>query len=195
MDFAEREGLRASGSLAGGRGGIRGPQDRALAANPDVWNKTVLILNYDENDGLFDHVAPPTPPPHTHGEFVQGLPIGAGFRVPCVIVSPWTAGGWVANEWFDHTSVLRFLERVTALREPNITGWRRKTFGDMTSVLCFKEKAGRVSETAECPPFAGQGAACSNNCRKRSRNSRARCRCRKRNGLKGGGLGPRRTVC
>jgi phospholipase C len=59
----------------------------ALASNPDVWNKTVLILNYDENDGLFDHVVPPTPPPHTPGEYIHDLPIGAGFRVPCVIVS------------------------------------------------------------------------------------------------------------
>jgi phospholipase C len=114
----------------------------ALAANPDVWNKTVFILNYDENDGLFDHVVPPTAPPHTPGEYVQGVPIGAGFRVPCVVISPWTAGGWVSNEWFDHTSVLRFLEKVTGVREPNITGWRRKTFGDMTSVFRFKNKQG-----------------------------------------------------
>ena len=88
----------------------------ALASNPDVWNKTVFILNYDENDGLFDHVAPPTPPPRTRGEYVQRVPIGAGFRVPCVVVSPWTAGGWVSSERFDHTSVLRFLEKVTGVR-------------------------------------------------------------------------------
>jgi phospholipase C len=112
----------------------------ALASNPDVWNKTVLILNYDENDGLFDHVVPPTAPPHTPGEYVQGLPIGAGFRVPCVVVSPWTAGGWVSSERFDHTSVLRFLEKVTGVHEPNITAWRRTTFGDMTSVLHFHHK-------------------------------------------------------
>src|SRR5262249_60004752 len=66
----------------------------ALAANPDVWASTVLILNYDENDGLFDHVVPPTPPTGTPDEYVDGLPIGGGFRVPCVVVSPWRAGGW-----------------------------------------------------------------------------------------------------
>ncbi|WP_245617266.1 alkaline phosphatase family protein [Amycolatopsis taiwanensis] len=107
----------------------------AVAANPDVWRKTVFILNYDENDGLFDHVPPPTPPAGTADEFVNGLPIGAGFRVPCIIVSPWTAGGFVARERFDHTSVLRFLEQFTGVREPNISQWRRDTFGDLTSAL------------------------------------------------------------
>ena len=82
----------------------------AIAANPDVWAKTAFILDYDENDGIFDHVAPPVPPPGTPHEFVDGLPIGGGFRVPCIIVSPWTAGGWVCSETLDHTSVLQFLE-------------------------------------------------------------------------------------
>ncbi len=109
----------------------------AIAANPDVWAKTVFILNYDENDGLFDHVPPPTPPKGEPDEHVHGLPIGAGFRVPCVIVSPWTQGGWVSSEHFDHTSVLRFLERVTKVPEPNITRWRRRTFGDLTSAFRF----------------------------------------------------------
>lgn len=107
----------------------------AVAANPDVWKKTVFILNYDENDGLFDHVAPPSPPPGTAGEFVDGLSIGAGVRVPCLIVSPWTQGGMVASEPFDHTSVLRFLEKVTGVKESNISDWRRQTFGDLTSAL------------------------------------------------------------
>jgi phospholipase C len=109
----------------------------AIAANPDVWAKTVFILNYDENDGIFDHVAPPVPQAGTSREFVNGLPIGGGFRVPCIVVSPWTAGGWVCSEKLDHTSVLQFLEQWTGVREPNISEWRRKTFGDMTSVFRF----------------------------------------------------------
>jgi phospholipase C len=109
----------------------------AIASNPDVWAKTVFILNYDENDGIFDHVAPPVPPPGTPLEFVDGLPIGAGFRVPCIIVSPWTAGGWVCSEPFDHTSVLQFLEIFTGVREPNVTEWRRRNFGDLTSPFRF----------------------------------------------------------
>ena len=113
----------------------------AIAANPQVWAKTVFILNYDENDGLFDHVAPPVPPPQTPGEFVRGEPIGAGFRVPCIIVSPWTAGGWVCSQRFDHTSILQFLERFTGVREPNINHWRRRTFGDLTSAFRFGQQS------------------------------------------------------
>jgi phospholipase C len=111
----------------------------AIAANPEVWAKTVFILNYDENDGLFDHVAPPVPPKGTPDEFIKDVPIGGGFRVPCIIVSPWTAGGWVCSQNFDHTSILQFLEKITGVREPNITPWRRKTFGDLTSAFRFSE--------------------------------------------------------
>jgi phospholipase C len=121
----------------------------AIAANPKVWAKTAFILNYDENDGLFDHVAPPTPPPGTPGEFVTrtspgktpggGLPVGGGFRVPAIIISPWTAGGFVSSEAFDHTSVLRFMELITGVQETNISAWRRSTFGDLTSTFRFND--------------------------------------------------------
>jgi phospholipase C len=114
---------------------------QALAANPDVWAKTLFILNYDENDGLFDHVPPPVPPAGTPQEFVGNVPIGAGFRVPCVLISPWTVGGWVCSQPFDHTSILQLLEKVTGVREPNISQWRRDTFGDMTSAFRFGEPA------------------------------------------------------
>jgi len=116
----------------------------AIAANPEVWAKTVFIVSYDENDGLFDHVPPPTPPPGAKGEFVHGLPVGAGFRVPCLIVSPWTAGGWVSSTPLDHTSQLRFLERITGVQESNISAWRRRTFGDLTSAFRF--------DTVAAPP-------------------------------------------
>lgn len=116
----------------------------AIASNQDVWAKTVFILNYDENDGQFDHVPPPVPPPGTPDEFLAAggdplLPIGAGFRVPCLIVSPWTQGGWIASETFDHTSVLQFLETLTGVTVPNITPWRRATFGDLTSAFGFAQ--------------------------------------------------------
>ncbi|MBY8880785.1 alkaline phosphatase family protein [Actinacidiphila acidipaludis] len=113
----------------------------AIASNPEVWAKTAFILNYDENDGLFDHVVPPTAPAGTADEYVRNLPVGAGFRVPAIVISPWTAGGWVASEAFDHTSPLRFLEAVTGVREPNVSAWRRSTFGDMTSVFRFRQPA------------------------------------------------------
>jgi phospholipase C len=143
----------------------------AIAANPDVWNSTVFILNYDENDGLFDHVVPPTAPAGTAGEYVEGLPIGAGFRVPCIIVSPWTQGGWIASETFDHTSVLQFLETLTGVAIPNITPWRRSTFGDLTSALGTRsfggpprlpdtkaELARAVYEVTTLPPAEFPGA-------------------------------------
>jgi phospholipase C len=127
----------------------------AIASNPKVWAKTAFILNYDENDGLFDHVAPPVPKPGTPSEFINGLPIGGGFRVPLIIVSPWTAGGWVATEQFDHTSVLQFLEKFTGVHEPNITDWRRKTFGDLTSAFRFKD----ARKTAPVLPGTAAGLA------------------------------------
>ncbi|MEU3420609.1 alkaline phosphatase family protein [Streptomyces murinus] len=125
----------------------------AIAANPKVWRKTAFILNYDENDGLFDHVVPPTPPAGTKDEFIGGLPIGGGFRVPAIIISPWTVGGWVATEAFDHTSALQFLERFTGVEEPNVTDWRRATFGDLTSAFRFSRSSTRAprlpDDTAE----------------------------------------------
>lgn len=134
----------------------------AIASNPEVWAKTVFILDYDENDGIFDHAAPPVPPKGTPGEFVGKMPIGGGFRVPCIIVSPWTAGGWVCSEPFDHTSVLQFLEKFTGVTEPNITDWRRKTFGDLTSAFRFddgKAEPPKLPETAKRLELARNEAA------------------------------------
>jgi phospholipase C len=106
----------------------------------------VLFVMYDENDGFFDHVAPPVPPAGTPGEFLtvsplpadaQGVagPIGLGVRVPMLVVSPFSRGGHVASEVFDHTSQLRFLEERFDVTAPNISAWRRKTVGDLTSTL------------------------------------------------------------
>jgi len=111
----------------------------AIAANQSVWEKTVFVLVYDENDGLFDHVLPPTAPPGTPDEYitVDGTadPIGLGFRVPCVIVSPWTVGGYVSHQTFDHTSVSRLIETVTGVKNTNISKWRRSTSGNLVNVL------------------------------------------------------------
>jgi phospholipase C len=109
----------------------------ALASNPVVFNSTVFILTYDENGGFFDHVPPAIPPTGTADEFVSGLPIGLGARVPAIIVSPWTHGGYVCSQVFDHTSILRFLERWTGVVETNISAWRRTVCGDLTSAFDF----------------------------------------------------------
>ena len=109
----------------------------ALAANPHVFSNTVFILTYDENDGFWDQGLPITPPAGTPNEFVGGQAIGLGIRVPAIIVSPWTRGGHVCSQVFDHTSILRFLETWTGVREPNISNWRRQVTGDLTSAFDF----------------------------------------------------------
>jgi phospholipase C len=90
----------------------------ALSTDPDVFNSTLVIVNYDENDGQFDHVPPPVPPAGEQDEFVSGTdlsqygltapaPVGLGFRVPIILVSPWTRGGWVTSETADRTKPAR----------------------------------------------------------------------------------------
>lgn len=113
-----------------------------LQSNPDIWNHTLFILNYDENDGKFDHVLPPWPEAGAAGEYVGSYPLGFGPRVPMLLVSPWTRGGYVASEVFDHTSTIMFLELWTAylgkpITCPNISDWRRSIAGDLTSALDF----------------------------------------------------------
>lgn len=123
---------------------------QALTANPAVWAKTALFVTYDENGGFFDHVPPVTAPPGTAGEYVTapsvpdasaqgGIsgPIGLGFRVPAMIISPFSRGGFISSDLFDHTSILRFLETRFGAEVPNLSAWRRQTVGDMTSALNF----------------------------------------------------------
>ncbi|MES2016054.1 MAG: phospholipase C, phosphocholine-specific [Pseudomonadota bacterium] len=118
----------------------------ALTANPAVWARTAFIICYDEEGGFFDHVPPPVPPASRSdgysgvpldGEISGGEPVGLGVRVPLLVVSPWTRGGWVCSEVFDHTSILRFLERRFGVAEPNISAWRRSVCGDLTSMFDF----------------------------------------------------------
>jgi phospholipase C len=121
----------------------------ALTANPDVWSKTVFFLNFDENDGFFDHVPPPVPPispamgkssVSVEGEIYKGEPVGLGPRVPMLAISPWSRGGFVNSQLFDHTSVIRFLEKRFGVFEPNITSWRRAVCGDLTTAFDFSER-------------------------------------------------------
>ena len=123
-----------------------------LTSNPAVWEKTALIVSYDENGGFFDHVPPPVAPAGTTGEYVSvpldgvtdaaGIsgPIGLGFRVPALIVSPYSRGGLVASDVFDHTSQLRLVERRFGVPVPNLSAWRRESVGDLTSAFNFAAK-------------------------------------------------------
>lgn len=136
-----------------------------LTQNPEVWKKTVFILTYDENDGYFDHVppfVPPTPGKANTGKVSEGIDpaveyvtldaqqkgrgaressIGLGYRVPMVVASPWSRGGFVNSEVFDHTSDVQFLETFLShklkkkIATENITEWRRTICGDLTSVF------------------------------------------------------------
>jgi len=125
----------------------------ALSANPARWAKTALFVTYDENGGFFDHVPPVTAPPGTPGEYITAPPVpdssalgnppltgplGLGFRVPMTIVSPFSRGGFVSSDLFDHTSILRFLETRFGAEVPNLSAWRRATVGDLTSAFNFK---------------------------------------------------------
>ncbi|PWS46579.1 phospholipase C, phosphocholine-specific, partial [Streptomyces sp. FT05W] len=130
----------------------------ALGKHPDVWRRTVVLINYDENDGFFDHVPPPVAPPEVTEEHWEGRPTGLGVRVPLLVVSPWSVGGYVCSEVFDHTSVIRLLERWTGVEEPNIGAWRRQVTGDLTSAFDFT-RARRQPATeppAAIPPFGGR---------------------------------------
>jgi phospholipase C len=141
---------------------------RVLTRNPEVWKKTIFILTYDENDGYFDHVPPfgvPEPGKAESGKVSQGIDagvefwplerdlekrsksearggtIGLGFRVPLIVASPWTRGGNVCSQVFDHTSILQLLEKLLShktgkpIRETNISAWRRTVCGDLSSVF------------------------------------------------------------
>lgn len=138
----------------------------ALTADPETWSKTVLIINFDENDGFFDHMPPPAVPSYlqydanpanakfsgastvdTTGEYhhllngsdarYQHRAYGMGPRVPLYVISPWTKGGWTNSHVHDHTSVIRFIEARFGVQEPLITPWRRAVSGDLTSCFDF----------------------------------------------------------
>ncbi|WP_329171106.1 phospholipase C, phosphocholine-specific [Streptomyces decoyicus] len=127
----------------------------ALTANPEVWSRTALFVTYDENDGYFDHVPPPYPPADSSwgastvdteldlfpgdSSYSAG-PYGLGMRVPTVVVSPWSTGGYVCSEVFDHTSIIQFMERRFGVHEPHISPWRRAICGDLTSAFDFSLK-------------------------------------------------------
>ncbi|MEL3949361.1 MULTISPECIES: phosphocholine-specific phospholipase C [Streptomyces] len=138
----------------------------ALTSNPAVWGKTALFLTYDENDGYFDHIVPPYTPKDAN----QGLSTvdtkldhfpgdssyaaghyGLGQRVPMLVISPWSTGGFVNSEVFDHTSIIRFMEKRFGVEEPNISPWRRAICGDLTSAFDF---GGKDTDPAELPDTA-----------------------------------------
>ena len=121
-----------------------------LVSHPEVFSKTVFIINYDEADGSFDHILPPTPPQSAaYGASTVSIeneiittstpngPVGLGPRVPFLAISPWSKGGYVISEVFDHTSTIQFIEKRFGVFEKNISPWRRAVVGDLTSAFNF----------------------------------------------------------
>jgi phospholipase C len=111
---------------------------QTLFSNPELWQNTALFITYDEHDGFFDHQLPPFPEASVADEYITGLPIGPGTRVPMLICSPWTRGGYVDSNVYDHTSMLRFLAAWTGVRPANITPWRASVTGDLTAAFDFQ---------------------------------------------------------
>ncbi|SDP21951.1 phospholipase C [Streptomyces sp. cf386] len=143
----------------------------ALTANPEVWSKTALFITFDENDGFFDHVVPPLPPKDaSRGKSTVDVsldlykgdsnrpagPYGLGPRVPMLVVSPWSRGGYVCSETLDHTSILRFMERRFGVKETNISPWRRAICGDLTSAFDFSRKDSRPAPLPETDEYEPQ---------------------------------------
>ncbi len=82
---------------------------RAVTSSP-AWPHTLLVITFDEWGGFFDHV-PPSVAPDVEPAYAL-----RGFRVPCLLVSPWTRYGGVVSRTFDHASILRMIESRWSLR-------------------------------------------------------------------------------
>jgi phospholipase C len=119
-----------------------------LVSNPEVWAQTVLFVIYDENGGFFDHVPPPAAPAGTAGEYLTANPlpsaaggvtgpIGLGFRTPCLVISPFSRGGYLCSQVSDNTSTLRFIETRFGVKVPNLSAWRRSATTDLTGALAL----------------------------------------------------------
>ncbi|MER5939207.1 phospholipase C, phosphocholine-specific [Streptomyces sp. NPDC001928] len=143
----------------------------ALTSNPEVWSKTALFITFDENDGFFDHVVPPLPPKDaSQGKSTVDVSLdlykgdskrpagsyGLGPRVPMLVVSPWSTGGYVCSETLDHTSILQFMERRFGVKETNISPWRRAICGDLTSAFDFSRKVSRPADLPETDEYEPQ---------------------------------------
>jgi phospholipase C len=148
-----------------------------LASNPAVWSKTALFLMYDENDGWFDHVPPPVAPHGTPGEYLtapapakndpdannQSIvgPLGLGVRVPMLVMSPFSRGGHIASEVFDHTSQMQLVGARFGVEVPNVSAWRRETVGDLTSTLFRGPSDAQMPDLPETEVYLPGNGECS----------------------------------
>jgi phospholipase C len=75
----------------------------AVTTSP-AWDRTVMVINFDEWGGFYDHVVP------TEGPDINANLALRGFRVPCLVVSPFARRHHIAHDLYDHASVLRMIE-------------------------------------------------------------------------------------
>ena len=129
----------------------------ALFTSPS-WTSSIFILSYDEGGGLHDHVAPPALPqpdgyaPAIAASDMPGLFNQAGFRVPLVVVSPWTIPHFVSHTVRDHTSILKLIETRFSL--PPLTS-RDAAADDMTEFFNFSSPSWTVPPTLPSQPTNG----------------------------------------
>jgi hypothetical protein len=103
-----------------------------VVASPK-WEKTLLIITYDEHGGFYDHV-PPVPAVKVSPEMLPTT----GVRVPCFVISPWVKGGTVFGSnalHFDHTSILKTIARRFMSNNPPFMGARYAAAHDLSEIL------------------------------------------------------------
>jgi phospholipase C len=125
----------------------------AVIHSPD-WQHTVLVINYDEWGGFFDHVPPPSgpiPPADQAAGATDGL---FGFRTPAMIIAPW-ARTRVSHETFDHTSVLKMIEWRWGLEPLTV---RDASANNLADALDFSRPDARTAKISV--PLGPFGAAC-----------------------------------
>jgi phospholipase C len=126
---------------------------RAVTRSPD-WRRTVLIFNFDEWGGFYEHVPPPTRPIPPADAAAGNQDGRLGFRVPCVVVSPFARRAHVATRVYDHTSILRMIERRWSL--PALTV-RDRTANDLGRELTARANLAAPRYVVPRGPF---GAPC-----------------------------------
>ncbi len=82
----------------------------AIAADPKLWNKSAVIITYDESDGFYDHV-----PPRILSYGPDGLPLARGIRVPLILISPYARTHAVSHAEGDHNAIIETINYIFGL--------------------------------------------------------------------------------
>jgi phospholipase C len=128
-----------------------------LAANPELFQQSALVITYDEHGGFYDHIKPGPAPnpdgqnsPNPDDRATFKLPFFAfdriGLRVPAIVISPWIAKGSIEHRMLQHTSIIKTVCEIFDLNGPlNRRDQSAQSFGDLF------EKANQPRSTDEMP--------------------------------------------